>query len=409
LTHFALSDTLHLSETLRLVLATASPSGAANVRFSPEVFAMDSLVAEVVAQHDETAAMNRRLGSWQRYGEVSVGLRGYWYPVAWSRSLRKKPLAIKLLRSDIVLIRDNGKAFAINDFCPHRGVRLSTGRREFAGTWTCRYHGWVFDLETGILKAALTDGPDSPACEKLRVKTFPVEERLGLIWVYMGRGVPPPLDEDIPAELRDPETMMLGRMTLQKGNWRYACENAFDEGHFKYLHRYGALFSFFQEFPAWSKVNIIKEAGGWITRDVQSVSFADDYKSVGKWPPKSFWKRASKGFRVSMHLPCIMRNHHVGTPRTNFSWYVPVGDDGYRYFQIYTMKARGFSAVKFWLHFWLFLRPVHFVQFNKQDLSMVEQLPDTPPSRLYRPDESIVEWRHLVESARQFEVKSANS
>ncbi|MGH8739001.1 MAG: hypothetical protein ACREVC_16735, partial [Burkholderiales bacterium] len=260
-------------------------------------------------------------------------------------------------------------------------------------------------LETGVLKAALTDGPDSPVCGKARAKTYPVEQRLGLIWVYIGEGVPPPLESDIPEDLLHPDAVLLGRVTMQKGNWRYACENAFDEGHFKYLHRYGVLFSLFREFPAWSTMRVIDEELGWITRDVQSVSYSGDYKGLGHWPRKSALKRKGGWFRVSMRLPGIMRNHHVGTARTNYSWYVPVGEDKYRYFQYYTTQARGLDALWFRLHFWLYLRWVHFVQFNKQDLDMVEMLPETRPSRIYRPDIAIIAWRKLCESARQFTKK----
>lgn len=336
------------------------------------------------------------------YDGVASGLTEYWYPVARSKSLGKKAVAIQVLDQKIALIRDQGKVYALYDRCPHRGVPLSLGRSEFPGTWACPYHGWVFDLKSGVIKAALTDGPDSPICGKGRVKTYPVEERLGYVWVFVGEGTPPPLDDDIPEELRDPEAVRLDRLTLQKGNWRYACENAFDEGHFKYLHRYGVLFSAFTRFPAWSKINVISEERGWITRDVQTVSYEDEYKDLGRWPQKPSSKPKGGGFRVSMRLPCIMRNHHVGTPRTNFSWYVPAGNDAYWYLQIYTMKGNGWEGLKFRLYFWTYLRWVHFVQFNKQDLDMVERMPETTPSRAYRPDVAIFAWRRLCQTARQF-------
>jgi hypothetical protein len=196
---------------------------------------------------------------------------------------------------------------------------------------------------------------------------------------------------------------MVGRISLQKGNWRYGCENAFDEGHYKYLHRYGVLFSLFQEFPAWSTIKVVNEEGGWITRDVQSMSYEEkDYNGLGPWPPKFFWKRRGGKFRLSMRLPSIMRNRQTETPRTNYSWYVPVGKDQYRYLQFYTMKATGWTALKFKLHFYLYLKWVHFIQFNNQDITLVAKLHDTTPARLYRPDESIFAWRKLCSTARQF-------
>src|ERR671919_469998 len=72
---------------------------------------------------------------------------------------------------------------------------LSAGRCVFTGMITCAYHGWTYDLASGDLVAALTDGPDSPICGKasVRVRTYPVEERAGLIWVWPGDEPPPPV------------------------------------------------------------------------------------------------------------------------------------------------------------------------------------------------------------------------
>ena len=67
---------------------------------------------------------------------------------------------------------------------------------------SCGYHGWTYDLASGTLVAALTDGPDSPICGKVRVRTYPVEERIGIVWVYIGELDPPPVEADIPEELR---------------------------------------------------------------------------------------------------------------------------------------------------------------------------------------------------------------
>jgi phenylpropionate dioxygenase-like ring-hydroxylating dioxygenase large terminal subunit len=166
-----------------------------------------------------------------------------------------------------MLVRDRGRAFALQDECPHRGIPLSAGRQEFVGSWSCRYHGWTFDLDTGILKAALTDGPTSPICGKVRVKTYPVEERAGLVWIYIGEEPPPPVEADIPSEFLRSDTLAIGRISVQRGNWRYACENGFDDGHSMFLHRYGVLFSAFRRMPAWRRTKVVNDGDGWISRD----------------------------------------------------------------------------------------------------------------------------------------------
>ncbi|HLY65331.1 MAG TPA: Rieske 2Fe-2S domain-containing protein, partial [Chloroflexota bacterium] len=180
-----------------------------------------------------------------------LGFRNYWYPVAWSRSVGKKPKTLRLAGDPIMLRREKGQMYAFYDQCPHRGIPLSVGRQEFPGTWSCRYHGWTYELSTGILKAALTDGPDSPICGKVRVRTYPVEERTGLIWLWMGEGEPTvPVEDDIPSELLRADAVVCGRIVERRGNWRLAAENGYDEAHVTFLHRYGAFVTAFDKMPA---------------------------------------------------------------------------------------------------------------------------------------------------------------
>ena len=95
-------------------------------------------------------AAQRRTSIWPRYDAAVLGFRNYWYPVMWSRDLKRKPVARTLLGERVMLVRERGKAHALFDQCPHRGVPLSIGRQDFPGTWSCRYHGWCFDLQSGI-------------------------------------------------------------------------------------------------------------------------------------------------------------------------------------------------------------------------------------------------------------------
>src|SRR5699024_3411193 len=141
---------------------------------------------------------------WPLYDAAATGLRGYWYPLELSSKVEGKPTQYTLCGEKLFLIRDQGTVRAMADRCPHRGVPLSLGDQQFPGTVTCAYHGWTFDLESGKLAAVLTDGPDSPICGKITQKTHPVEERHGIVWVYLGDGEePPPLDDQLPEEWKD--------------------------------------------------------------------------------------------------------------------------------------------------------------------------------------------------------------
>ena len=83
------------------------------------------------------------------YSAAARGFRNYWYPVMLSRQLGKQPTGIMLCGEKIVLARHAGKAYALHNRCPHRGVPLSEGRQEFPGLLTCAYHGGKFDIRDG--------------------------------------------------------------------------------------------------------------------------------------------------------------------------------------------------------------------------------------------------------------------
>src|SRR5262249_50739367 len=129
-----------------------------------------------------------------------MGLRNSWYPALLAAKVGEKPTSVKLLGDEIAFFRDAGKIVAFHDRCPHRGIPLSCGQRRYPGTLSCAYHGWTFDTG-GKLVAALNEGPSSPLPGKVQLRTYPVQERNGIVWVYMGADTPKPLEEDVPPEL----------------------------------------------------------------------------------------------------------------------------------------------------------------------------------------------------------------
>jgi phenylpropionate dioxygenase-like ring-hydroxylating dioxygenase large terminal subunit len=121
-------------------------------------------------------------------GEADPGfLWDFWYPALRSTEIRGHKLATAvLLEVPLVLGRTaHGKAFSMQDSCPHRGIPLSYGH--FDGqTVECSYHGWRFDACT----ARCIEIPSLTNQDKLRVDRifaghYPCEERDGYVWVYM--------------------------------------------------------------------------------------------------------------------------------------------------------------------------------------------------------------------------------
>ena len=66
-----------------------------------------------------------------------------------------------------------GTILAIDNTCPHQGRPLGEGYLEESGVVSCPWHGWTFDLRTGI----------SPIDPDVRVRSFPVRLEAGEIIV----------------------------------------------------------------------------------------------------------------------------------------------------------------------------------------------------------------------------------
>lgn len=330
------------------------------------------------------------------YDAAVLGFEDYWYPVMREDQLGSKPESLVLFGKRIMFYRDRGQVYALQDRCPHRGIRISIGKQEFPGTFTCRYHGWTFDLKTGNLEAALTDGPDSPMRGQMQVRSYPVRVLAGLIWIYNGIGEAPDPSVDIPSELLHADTVTGIRVSERPGDWRYGAENGFDEAHGKYLHR-DSIFVTFRHPPAWVHSEIKHEPEGWITRSGTGHAFQSEYPGLGTWPKMKPWKTTKVLSRASIRLPCTLRIHFGEW--VHFEWYVPTTPGNHRYIQVAMKQTTGLDALLFKFRYWTYLRWFFHGEFNDQDARVVEMM-NTPPEELFRPDTSIIGWRKLCEQAR---------
>jgi phenylpropionate dioxygenase-like ring-hydroxylating dioxygenase large terminal subunit len=334
-----------------------------------------------------------------RYEAANRGFRNYWYPVVESRRLKRAPMAVQVAGEKIVLVRDGDKVRALHDRCPHRGVPLSAGRQEFPGTISCIYHGWTYRLADGALVAALTDGPDSPICGKagVRVKTYPVENRAGVIWVYVGDLPAPPAEEDIPEEFLAADAVVIPMIEPRKGDWRYAMENAVDEAHARYLHR-RTPFAFFRLFPGYqTDVRMVpSEDGKWLRRLSKPVFGPQTFPGVGVWPRDGFWRRAGGQVIVGMaRLPGVFYIGHKNWH--DYQFFTPVDDGKHLMCQIAVKQARGLAGLWFKLRVWTYIRLFHRIMLNRWEDGFIVEAMDCPPERLFRPDVAIVAWRRWCE------------
>ena len=159
-----------------------------------------------------------------------LGFRDYWYPGLLSRHLGKEARGVKMLGEDLVFIRANGRAYALQDLCAHKGMPLSFGTCLRRGASPAGTMAGPTTWRPGKCVAALTDGPESAVTGRYGVKTYPVEERGGIVFVYMGDGNPPPIEEDVPEEVLSPDWTQQTVVSVWEGNWRAAVENGYDAG-----------------------------------------------------------------------------------------------------------------------------------------------------------------------------------
>lgn len=113
-------------------------------------------------------------------------LRNIWYYAIPSQTLAKgKMLAKTLLGEPVLFARAaNGSVFALRDICPHRAMPLSCGR--FDGEQVeCCYHGWKFDKDGVCRDIPWLTGYEDIDPANIKVRTYPVYEAQGNIWIFM--------------------------------------------------------------------------------------------------------------------------------------------------------------------------------------------------------------------------------
>jgi phthalate 4,5-dioxygenase len=166
-------------------------------------------------------------------GEV---FRRYWLPALLSEQLAKPdcdPVRLELLSEKMLAFRDSdGKLGLVDEFCAHRGVSLWFGRNEEGGI-RCPYHGWKYDVNGQCIDVPSERG--SNFCNRIKLKSYPLVERGGVIWVYMGTPErQPPLPEYEFATV--PTSQSYTSKRLQECNWLQALEGGIDSSHVSFLH-----------------------------------------------------------------------------------------------------------------------------------------------------------------------------
>ncbi len=158
-----------------------------------------------------------------------------WWVAAHGTELEEKPILRWILEMPIAIYRtEGGEAKALHNRCPHRWAPLHLG--EVAGSnLVCPYHGMEFAPSGQCVKVPTQDRAPSA----IRVRSFPVVERYGFVWLWTGalEQADPALIPDDLAYLSDQSWHHVWGYKAVGGNFMQMKENVLDLTHFAFLHK----------------------------------------------------------------------------------------------------------------------------------------------------------------------------
>jgi phthalate 4,5-dioxygenase len=173
-------------------------------------------------------------------------MRQYWQPVALldefdatldPRMALRPVKPVRLLGQNLVLFRDGDGRYGLLDRdCPHRGADLAFGRHEPEGL-RCPFHGWKFAVDGSCLETP-AEPTGSTLCQKVRQRSYPLMERAGVLFAWLGPedSVPPAMP--MLDAFRAPASHSFAFKGQWHCNWLQAFEVGIDPAHPSFLHRY---------------------------------------------------------------------------------------------------------------------------------------------------------------------------
>ena len=178
-----------------------------------------------------------------------LAVRNCWYVAAWSTELPGEALISRTILGELIMLyrAGDGAVVGMEDRCCHRLAPLSLGERD-GDAIRCMYHGFKFDRSGRCIEIP---GQDMIP-PKARVKTYPVLERGGWIWIWMGdatRADAALLPQAIGPD--NPEWNMRYSQLDYEANYQLINDNLTDFSHLAYVHRnsFGASEDFSRSRP----------------------------------------------------------------------------------------------------------------------------------------------------------------
>jgi phthalate 4,5-dioxygenase oxygenase subunit len=268
-------------------------------------------------------------------------LRSYWQPVGLTDEFasNSRPVkAVRILSEDLVLYKTRSGFGLMQRNCPHRGADLAYGRVEPDGL-RCSFHGWKFDARGKCIETP-AEPEGSRLCEHIKTVSYPVVEKSGILFAYLGAGEPPgfPHYDCFVA----PDAYTFAFKGYWDCNWLQALEVGIDPAHASWLHKF-----FEDEDPAASY--------GRQFRGLPSDSALPISKVLREYDrPEIRVERTDYGMRLHTLRRIDDAQTHIRVTNVLFpqafvipmnaemtisQWHVPVDDTGTYWYAIFTSFA----------------------------------------------------------------------
>ena len=231
-------------------------------------------------------------------------MRMFWQPIYIADRLKPgHALPIHVLGEKFTLYRGESGAPYVMDFrCAHRGTQLSVGWVE-GECIRCFYHGWKYD---GTGQCVEQPAEDVSFAAKVKIRSYPTQEYLGLIFTYLGEGAAPTFRRYSQLEQ---EGVLDVSSYVRNCNYFSTLENGVDQAHVPFTH---------------AKSNFTKFGLNW---DIPKISAQETEYGVAM-----YGTRSDGVSRVNHYvMPNIL--YIKGSPeesaekwRDTFAWRVPIDD-----------------------------------------------------------------------------------
>ena len=251
-------------------------------------------------------------------------LINFWYVAGMAHDFTEKPVKVRMLGQNFVVFRDTaGKAQCLSNVCTHRGGSLAGGK-VIGDTVACPYHGWQFNGAGQCVKIP-SIGKDAKIPPRTRIDAYPVEEKYGLIFVFLGdlpESERPPIQE-IPEYGQDGWRATRQHRT-RNVNFQRAIENGLDPAHNAFVHDTHITET---DSDEWAKVG--------------ALDFRETPWGIGFWnkvlaPPLAEGRMREASGRAEAAMIEVGTGHHAAnavwthihpTPRMfirQYSWQTPI-------------------------------------------------------------------------------------